>query len=271
MRISLFSQSLFALPLDRAIPATAEAGYHTIELACRAPHFDRRRARTKKTVELVKNAGLEVSALSLFNKFTEPALLDEEVEDAKEYIRFAPEFGTGIVKLTPGPPASADAKKSHWDTLKNAIEELLPAAEKADVRLAFETHMSQLTDTVKSSKKFLGLIDSERVGLTVDFTNLKYAGDDPVKAIRTFRDRIFHVHVKNGAVDDNGTLRFGPLGEGMTDWPKVIAGLKKAAYDGFLSIECLQPMAQNQPGEIARRDLDTLWRMLSDAGLDPEE
>ncbi|HCQ01863.1 MAG TPA: AP endonuclease, partial [Candidatus Latescibacteria bacterium] len=35
--ISLFSQSLFALPLMDAIPTTAQAGYTAIELACTAP------------------------------------------------------------------------------------------------------------------------------------------------------------------------------------------------------------------------------------------
>ena len=222
-------------------------------------------------MELVRNAGLEVAALSLFNKFTEPDLLEEEIEDASEYIRFAPDFGTKIVKLTPGRPASADAKKTHWNTLTKAIEALLPGAEKSDVKLAFETHMHQLTDTTKSSKQLLGLVDSDRVGLTVDFTNLVSVGDDPLKAITAFGDKLFHVHVKNATKDGNGALRYGSLGEGITDWPKIIGKLKKAGYEGFLSIECLQAKSQTQPGEIARRDLDTLWRMLSDAGLDPEE
>ena len=45
MRPSLFSQSLFALPLEAAIEVTAEIGFGAIELACSEPHFDAARAR----------------------------------------------------------------------------------------------------------------------------------------------------------------------------------------------------------------------------------
>ena len=45
--ISLFSQSLFALPLSPAIAGTAEAGFAALELACRKPHFELEMARRR--------------------------------------------------------------------------------------------------------------------------------------------------------------------------------------------------------------------------------
>ena len=55
MNVSLFSQSLFALPLYDAISATAMAGFHAIELACTAPHFELNVALLRSAAHLARN------------------------------------------------------------------------------------------------------------------------------------------------------------------------------------------------------------------------
>ena len=73
MKIALFSQSLFALPLAEAIEGTARIGFPAIELACTAPHFDLDTARREpeRVAGLIRDCGLEVAALSLFDNFTD--------------------------------------------------------------------------------------------------------------------------------------------------------------------------------------------------------
>ena len=109
--ISLFSQSLFALDLERAIEGTAALGFDAIELACHTPHFDLETARRapERVARYVERAGLAVSALSGFNTFTAPHILADEIAAAETLIRLAPLFRTEIVKLTPGTPGSAEA------------------------------------------------------------------------------------------------------------------------------------------------------------------
>ena len=123
MKTSLFSQSLFALGLEEAISATAEAGYDAIELACSEPHFDHDRALDDPECvsQSIREAGLEVSALSLFSTFTDADTSSDQTEFARDFIRLAPLFRTRVVKLTPGPPASADATGDHWDHLRGAL------------------------------------------------------------------------------------------------------------------------------------------------------
>ncbi|MGD2175240.1 MAG: TIM barrel protein, partial [Candidatus Brocadiaceae bacterium] len=178
-RVSLFSQSLFALPLDEAIEATASAGFPAIELACTKPHLDLERARREadKVAERIEQVGLRVSALSLFNSFTTPDRLANQIDSAETFIRLAPLFKTKILKMTPGPPGSAEATEEHWGRLADALARLVPAARETGVRLAFETHMRQLTDTLASSERLLALAPADAVGLTVDFSNLSFAGE----------------------------------------------------------------------------------------------
>lgn len=264
MTPSLCSQSLFALSLNAAISATAEIGFPAIELACTAPHLDLMLAHEapEAVAERIQCAGLRVSALSLFNNFTDPATSDQHIDAAKTFIRLAPLFKTNVVKMTPGPPGSAEAAEAHWRGLGKALGELASEAHNTGVRLAFETHMKQLTDTLSSSRRFLDMAPPDVVGLTVDFSNLAFAGEDLSEAVAVLGKRIVNVHLKNGHVDQAGGWHFQALDDGMTDYGRVLPLLRDAGYDGFLAIECLGPEAQTTPVETARRDLTILERLL---------
>jgi len=268
VKVSLFSQSLFALGLDEAIAATAAAGFDAIELACRAPHLDVHTARvsSEAIADQIRGAGLAVSALSLFSSFTRADALDGQIEEAMTFIRLAPAFGAKLVKLTPGPPASAEASGEHWDRLGAAVEALAVVARETGVRLAFETHMRQLTDTLASSLRFIERAPADVVGLTVDVSNLAFAGEDLTEAVPALAGRMLHAHAKNGTVDADGGWHFGPLDEGLTDYRQVLPLLTELGYEGYLSIECLGEDAQRKPVETARRDLAILKRLLAEVG-----
>ena len=271
MHVSLFSQSLFALDLERAIDVTAEAGYDAIELACCKPHFDLERAHCDpdSVARRIERAGLEVSALSAFNTFTDPDTLEADLEAAETFIRLAPMFRTRIIKLTPGPPGSAQATSAHWRCLEHALAALVPLARGAGVRLAFETHMRQLTDSLASSQRLLASTPADVVGLTVDYSNLVFAGDALARALSELADRTYNTHLKNGTIGADGTWRFGALDEGWTDYVLVLSTLRDLRYDGALTIECLDPQARLHPARTARRDLTILKRTLAQVSWDP--
>ena len=267
VNISLFSQSLFGLPLEEAVEATRKVGFAAIELACCKPHFDVEMARRnpESVAERIEQAGLKVSALSGFNSFTDPDTLAEQIEDAEILIRLAPVFNTTTVKLTPGPPGSAQATGSHWRCLKDALSMLVPVAAEVGVRLAFETHMRQLTDTLASSKRLLEMAPSEVVGLTVDFSNMAFAGEYVSQVISELTYRTYNTHLKNGYVDSKGGWHFQALDSGLVDYSLVLGKLQDAGYNGYLTIECLGADAKEKPIETARRDLGILRCYLGEA------
>ena len=297
MKTSLFSQSLFALTLTEAIETTARIGFPAIELACSKPHFDMETAlqNANGVAQHVRKAGLKVSALSLFNNFTDRARLADQVEAAKVYTRLAPLFNTDVIKMTPGPPGSAEATEEHWRCLGIALEQLVPVAEEVGVRLAFETHMRQLTDTLAGAKRLLEMAKTDVehaaslfkdvehaaslfkdvehaaslfkvVGLTVDFSNLSFAGEDMRKAVSVLAEHTYNTHLKNGLVTEDGDWQFNALDDGLTDYLTVISLLRDVDYKGYFTIECLGPDARERPAETAKRDLIILRRYLERVG-----
>ena len=267
-KVSIFSQSLFALPLKEAIEATAQIGFPAIELACASPHFDIETARNNpnEVADHIKRAGLKVSALSLFNNFTNKQSLDNEISKAETYINLAPLFETDMIKATPGPPASAEARQEHWDNLKIALQKLIPVAKNVGVKLAFETHMRQLTDTLAGSMSLLETMDNDIVGLTVDFSNLSFANENLSEAIPILGKRMYNTHLKNGTIEPDGKWNFKSLDDGLTNYNKVFALLNDIGYDGYLTIESLSPDASKQPIETAKRDLDILMDYIEQLG-----
>ena len=273
MKISLFSESLFALSLDEAVLVTRDAGYPAIEIGCKIPHFDLEmaKANAEGVAGRIAQAGLAVSALSLYDSFTDQETLEGEVEAAETFIHLAPLFKTKIIKLTPGRPSSTEATDAHWQHLKKALDRLIPLAEEVGVRLAFETHMRQLTDTMASSMRLLEMAQSKAVGLTVDFSNLRFAGESMPDVLSAFKGRIYNTHVKNGYIDPQGGWHFQALDTGMTDYLEVLPLLRDAGYDGYLTVECLGADAKDRPAQTVSRDLEILKRYLGQVGWDGTE
>ena len=90
-------------------------------------------------------------------------------------------------------------------------------------------------------------------GFNFDPSHLIWQGVDPVEFIRTFADRIYHVHVKDAIVTLDGRsgincshLNFGDPrrgwdfrspGRGGVNFEEIIRALNDIGYDGPLSIE----------------------------------
>ncbi len=78
-------------------------------------------------------------------------------------------------------------------------------------------------------------------------THLDWQGIDVTAAVHEFRDRIFHVHAKDVAVEPTKLARVGYGGDGWwryvlpgygrIRWGEFIGTLRDIGYDGVLSIE----------------------------------
>ena len=96
-------------------------------------------------------------------------------------------------------------------------------------------------------------IDREEFGFTFDPSHLHWQGIDPAEFLRHFADRIYHVHIKDIALQLDGRSsvlnsylpygdsrrgwEFRSPGRGGIDWENVIPALNEIGYDGPLSVD----------------------------------
>lgn len=88
----------------------------------------------------------------------------------------------------------------------------------------------------------MGLADS-RLGVCFDSGHNNVASGGDLSLLEEFSERIYavHLHDNDGKVDQHLLP-----GEGIIDWPRLIATLNKTAYGGCLMLESCQPYGYDE-------------------------
>lgn len=132
---------------------------------------------------------------------------------------------------------------------------ILEAFEKEDVNFALEVHPTEIAFDIASAQRAVQAVGGhKRFGFNYDPSHLGYQGVDYVKFLYDFKDRIYHVHMKdawwghgNGDVgvfgghttfmDPRRYWDFRSLGHGDINFEEIIVALNDIAYPGPLSVE----------------------------------
>ncbi|MEC0091165.1 sugar phosphate isomerase/epimerase family protein [Paenibacillus macquariensis] len=124
------------------------------------------------------------------------------------------------------------------------------------VRVAIEAHPGFVvynTETALRLRREAG----DNIGVNFDPSHLFWQGMDPVECIKVLGSSIYHMHAKDTSIDSrntalNGVLDVKPysnelerswifrtIGYGTDEkvWKNIISTLRKAGYDGVISIE----------------------------------
>lgn len=173
---------------------------------------------------------------------------------------------------------------------QNYLQWAEPVLKKYKVKLAVENHKDyRATELVKTIKK----IDSEWVGVTLDFGNSIALIEDPMEVIKTLAPYAFTTHVKDMGVReyaDGFYLSEVPLGKGILDL-KEIVNLCKKYNPGIrfnlemitrdpLEIPCLKPEYWSSFEQVSGAELAKVLHLVKQSaypgslpmisGLDPE-
>jgi sugar phosphate isomerase/epimerase len=141
-----------------------------------------------------------------------------------------------------------------YDKIVELWTPILNEFKKNDVRFALEVHPGEIAFDYYSTKRLLEKFsDRPEFGLNFDPSHLIWQGIKPHLFLSDFRDRIYHVHMKDAAVTldgrsgllgshiDFGDLRrgwnFRSLGHGDVNFEEIIRVLNDMGYDGPLSVE----------------------------------
>lgn len=164
------------------------------------------------------------------------------------------------------PPTSQEWWQKGFEELAQRCLPILDAFDEADVNFAMEIHPAETAfDIVSCERTLEALRGHPRFGFNFDPSHLGYQGVDYVKLLRTFADRIFHVHIKDawwgkgdGSVgvfggytswgDPRRFWDFRSPGRGDIEFEPIICALNDIGYDGPLSVEWEDPRMDRNHG-----------------------
>ena len=170
-----------------------------------------------------------------------------------------------------GPEHGLDERR--WDTLARGADDIARrVADETGVRTVFHHHCATFVETEREIDELMRRTDPALVGLCLDTGHAAFGGGDPTAVAARWRDRIWHVHLKDcdpairarAAAEEwdyQQSVRGGvfcELGQGAVDFGAVLTLLRDGGYDGWLVVEQDVLPSMGTPLESATRNRNYL-------------
>jgi sugar phosphate isomerase/epimerase len=291
--VTLFTGQWADLTFDELCAKAKSFGYDGVEIACWGDHFEVDKALSDDAYirgrwDILNKHGLKCFAISchlvgqaVCDRIDErhKAILPERIygdgkedgvraraaDEIKNTARAAAKMGLKVVPGFTGspiwhmvysfPPNPADFYEKGLALFADLWKPILDVFQAEGVRFALEVHPTEIAFDIPSAAAALQAVGNHPAfGFNYDPSHFGYQGVDYVKFIRTFAERIFHVHMKDvywsptptEAGVFGGHLNFGDhrrfwdfrsLGRGRIQFEEIIRALNDIGYNGPLSVE----------------------------------
>lgn len=224
--------------------------------------------------KILKENKVYISGLGYYPNPLDPdeKQADFFIEHIKKVIRTAARLGLGVVNTFIG----RDPAKSVEDNLKKFADVwpgILKVAEENNVKIGIENCPmlftrdewpggKNLATTPAIWKRMFELVPSPALGLNYDPSHLVWMHMDEVKPIYDFREKLFHIHLKDvklypEKLNEVGIMAY-PLdyhspkipGLGDVDWRGFFSALTSVKYRGPVCIEVEDKAYEDSPEDI---------------------
>jgi sugar phosphate isomerase/epimerase len=190
--------------------------------------------------EVLSGSALELSGLSLSTNFNKEARdFEDEVASAIKWIQSAGEAGASVSRVFGGHTkdrSDSAGLETALARVMQAMERLVPEAEKAGVILAVENH-GGVPGTGEEQVELIQKINSPYLRATVDVGNYMGCGQEGVDGTALAAPLCAYVHFKDFKKLEDGSLGACVVGKGDVDHAECLRLLKEAGYDGYVALE----------------------------------
>jgi inosose dehydratase len=168
-------------------------------------------------------------------------------------------FGAKRLVVGGGARRAAGTTDDDYTRLGRALDNVCDIAEEHGLEASYHPHLSTIVENPDELKIIMG---RSRIAFCPDTAHLAAGGGDPAELIRTYPDRVKHVHLKDLQPQP---FTFMPLGKGVLDFVDIVAALKESGYDSWLMVEL--DSYDGEPKDAAQISKDHLEQLLADAGI----
>jgi sugar phosphate isomerase/epimerase len=287
----MFTGQWADMPLKELAEKAASWGYNGLELACWGDHFDAEKgakdpAYCEQQKAILAEHGLKIWSISNHlagqlicdpnndsrSDMFAPAELAGDAEGKRQWAiqqmkyaaQAAKNLGISVVNGFTGssiwhmlysfPPVSDKMIDDGFKFFADNFNPILDVFAECGVKFALEVHPTEIAfDTITAKRALDAIGNRPEFGFNFDPSHLFWQMVDPVKFIQEFPDRIYHVHMKDAALQLDGKggilgshLDFGrpgrgwefrSLGHGGVNFEEIIRELNRIGYNGPLSVE----------------------------------
>ncbi len=228
-------------PLEVTLKRLHDLGYDGIEIMGEPRKYD-----VKETRALLDKYGLECyGSVTIMVKgrdliHADPYYREMSIRYAQECLDLVGALGGSLLTLVPsevGKIVAMSDPETEWAYAVEGVRQIARHAKQYNIMVGLEPLNRFETNFLNRHDQALKLADDsgmDNVGVCLDAFHINIEEADPYQAILNTGSRLVDFHV----ADNN---RFPP-GGGALDWKKLIATLKQAGYDGWITSEFVVPL-----------------------------
>lgn len=251
MQIGIFAKTFPGSDPDTVFGALRAAGFSAVQhnWACSGLASVPEAISDDAQADVVRAAakyGLQMAAVSGTVNLIHPdlAVRQQCIANLKTVIRSAPAIHAPVVTLCTGSRNADDQWADHpdnqtpeaWADLLAALEQLLPVAEEAGVKLGVEPELANVINSAEAAKRLIDELQCDAVTIVFDPANLfEIASLDEqqhiiAEALERLAGHIGMAHAKDRTADGG----FTTAGQGLLDYPFFLKGLRNVGFNGPL-------------------------------------
>jgi sugar phosphate isomerase/epimerase len=224
-----------------------KTGFDALEVAAHHLPAERAIAEASQIQDLFASNGVAISSIAAYGNVL-AGDRKANVASMKQYVDACVAVGTDVLCALAGMPVEG---KSKAQTLAEDFKEVFtPIAQYAadqGIKIAFENWFATNIQNFELWDAALAAVPLDNVGFNYDPSHLIWQGIDYLAGVDRYAARIFHTHAKDTEIRDDlvavrgnqimGWWRYVIPGFGSIDWGRYVARLRRAGFDGVLSIE----------------------------------
>lgn len=255
MTVGMLTAPFGGEPLENVLSFASEAGFDALEIAAGpgSRHVDTAnltRSDAKSIRAAVDAAGLEISSLACYVNVTgpNPEAAKTSQDALRTVVKAAKLLDVDVVCCGAGqPPAGMSREDAIRQIAKPFYAKLCREGEKLGIKFALENWFATNIMNLDQWALMFSEVPNSNLGLNFDPSHLYWQDIDYLAAVDEFASRIFHTHAKDTEVRRHLKARLGNQtmgwwryvipGFGDINWGVYIARLRRAGFNGVLSIE----------------------------------
>jgi sugar phosphate isomerase/epimerase len=240
MKLAFSSLGCPAWSVEQMVRAAGELGYEGVELRLLdgevippdLPALARRRVK-----ETFGAARIPIVCLDTSARFTDPdpERRQKQEQDVRAYLDLANEWEAPLLRVFGGNLAPGITEQQGVTYLAESLNRLAPAAERAGVTIALETHDAFSAGRLVA--EVLGRVPSQAIAALWDTHHPYRMGETVQQTWDYIGSRLVHTHVKDARRRPDGTWQLVLLGQGEVPVKEALALWAAHGYRGYVCVE----------------------------------
>ena len=225
LKIGISSYCYGLIDVSQALKNTANLGLRNVEIVsfCHLPFNPIDESLIKLVKNELKNNGLKASS------YYSTGFDLKSISTAENACIVAKSLGAKLLVGT-----GTMGRQGDNNSAQKALKMLDNVLDRYDMRFALENHWRNIAETPED---MVNLVKdcSLNIGFALDTGHFVSSGINPMKAVEQLLRRSYDIHLKD--IEESGTHRNVPYGEGKAKIEEVLKILMTHDYDGPVTIE----------------------------------